>query len=335
MRVGDNPSKSNFIINIDSTHRIIMSVYIPNLEEEYFKQTHSIFKLCLESLLNTIHNKTRISIIINGCCKEVQELIYDYRNQYPLIDQVFDTRENLGKINAIYSIVKSNLEPLLTITDADVLFLPNWQYEVERVFQEFPEAGMVSPVPSSKGYLYKTASTVYYGLFKGKVKFQDVKDPEGLINFQNSVGSTHYQDIHLKKYLVISNGKTEAVMGCGHFVATFRKEVFESSPSQVCKYRVQGDSEVNYLDNPNDKAGYLRLATLGNYAYHLGNTLMPWMNEKFEEIKREPFSREPLEIPLGMPFKLWQYKVGNFFFKLLFNKFKKYFFSYLGLKVAY
>lgn len=335
MRVGDNPSKSNFLINIDSTHRIILSVYIPNLEDAYFRQSQSIFKLCLESLINTVHQKTRISIIINGCCREVQQMIYDYRNRFSLIDQVFDTKENLGKINAIYSIVKSNLEPLLTVTDADVLFLPNWQYEIERVFQEFPEAGMVSPVPSSKGYLYSTSSTIYYGLFKGKIKFQDVKDPEGLINFQNSVGSNLYQDIHLKKYLVISNGKTEAVMGCGHFVATFRKEVFESGPSQVCKFRVQGDSEVNYLDSPNDKAGYLRLATLGNYAYHLGNSMMPWMNIKLEEIKAETSVKEALGIPSGMPLKSWQYKIGNFLLRLLFYKFRRTFFRYLGMKVAY
>lgn len=335
MRVGDNPSKSNFLIKIDSTHRIIISVYIPNLEEPYFKQSQKIFRLCLESLISTVHQNTRISIIINGCCEEVQEMIYDYKNRFSIVDQVFYTKENLGKINAIYSIVKSNLEPLFTVTDADVMFLPNWQYEIERVFQEFPEAGMVSPVPSSKGYLYSTASTIFYGLFKGKIKFQDVKDPEGLINFQNSVGSNLYQDIHLKKYLVVSNGKAEAVVGCGHFVATFRNEVFESGPSQVCKYRVQGDSEVNYLDSPNDKAGYLRLATLGNYAYHLGNSMMPWMETKFEEIKSSQSKAQALEIPLGKPLKSWEYKIGRFLFKLLFYKYRRSFFSYLGMKVPY
>ena len=68
---------------------------------------------------------------------------------------------------------------------------------MEQVFVDFPEAGMVSPVPSSKGFLYSTASTMYYGLFKGKIKFRNVQDPEGLINFQKSVGSNLYQKIHL------------------------------------------------------------------------------------------------------------------------------------------
>lgn len=335
MRIGVNPSKNDFLIEIDSTHRVILSVYIPNLKDAYFVQSHDIFKLCLESLIYTVHTKTRISIIINGCCKEVQDMIYDYRRCFPIIDQVFDTKENLGKINAIYSIAKSNLEPLLTISDADVLFLPNWQYEVERIFQEFPKAGMVSPVPSSKGYLYKTSSTIFYGLFKAKIKFQNVKDPEGMINFQNSVRSKHYDEIHLKKYLVVSNGKTEAVMGCGHFVVTFRKEVFESGPSQVCKFRVQGDSEIDYLDNPNDKAGYLRLATLGNHAYHMGNSLLPWMTSTLENTKAGSVKRDALDIPFGIPLKLWQYKVGHFLFRLLFSKFRRIYFRFLGMNELY
>ncbi|MBN7817571.1 glycosyltransferase family A protein [Algoriphagus pacificus] len=335
MRVGSNPSKSNYKIEIESTHRVILSVYIPNLEEDYFKDSQLIFKYCIESLLATIHEKTRVSIVINGCCKEIADMIYDYQKKFHLIDQVFYTKENLGKINAIYSIVKSNLEPLLTISDADVMFLPNWQKEVETVFVDFPEAGMVSPVPSSKGFLFSTASTLYYGLFKGKIKFQKVKDPEGLINFQTSVGSNLYQKIHLEKYLVISNGLKEAVVGCGHFVATFRKEVFEFAPTKVCQFRVQMGSEVSYLDDPNDFSGHLRLATLGNYAYHLGNSPQAWMEERLNEIKAGTNNIEALAIPESKPLKKWQFKTGTFLSRLLFSKFRRQYFRYLGVNEPY
>ncbi|WP_425639517.1 glycosyltransferase family A protein [Algoriphagus yeomjeoni] len=335
MRVGSNPSKTNFTIEIDSTHRVILSVYIPNLEEAYFKDSQTIFKYCIESLVNTVHSKTRISIVINGCCQEISDMIYDYQKKYPIIDQIFYTKENLGKINAIYSIVKSNLEPLLTISDADVMFLPNWQKEVETVFVDFPEAGMVSPVPSSKGFLFSTASTLYYGLFKGKIKFQKVKDPEGLINFQKSVGSNLYQKIHLEKYLVVSNGVAEAVVGCGHFVATFRKQVFEAAPTKVCKFRVQNNSEEDYLDDPNDMSGFLRLATLGNFAYHMGNSPHPWMEEKLQETLIDTSITTPLEIPDPISFSKSQYKIGKFLSRLLFHKFRRQFFSHLGVNEPY
>lgn len=336
MRVGENPSKKNFRISIDSSHRVIISVYIPSLEEEYFKGSLKIFIMCLESLLHTVHEKTRISIILNGSCVEVSNKVYDYQKEYPhLIDQIFFTKLNLGKINAIYSIVKSNLEPLLTITDADVLFLPGWQNKVEQVFNDFPEAGMVSPVPSSKGFLYSTASTLYYGLFKGRIKFRDVLEPEGLINFQESVGSKLYQKIHLEKYLVVENEGKQAVVGCGHFVGTYRKEVFEFAPTEVCKYRVQGGSEEAYLDEPNDISGRLRLATLGNFAYHLGNSPKPWMDEKLEEIKKTNSSPQALILSPSDSLKKWQVAIGKFLFKLLFYKFRRPFFRILGVKEMY
>lgn len=333
MRQGINPSKTDNRIYLESTHRIILSVYIPNLEDEYFKHAKEVFQLCLESLLFTIHHKTRISIIINGCCKEVEQLIFSYKESYPLIDQVFYTQKNLGKINAIYSIIKSNLEPLITISDSDVLFLKDWQQETYSVFRNFPQAGMVSPVPSSKGYLYSTGTTLYFGLFKGKIRFRDVKDPDGMDNFQKSVGSKLYDPIHLKKYLVIAQNGHEAVIGCGHFVATFRKEVFENSPAKVCEFRVQGGSEEAYLDNPNDLSGFLRLATLGNHAFHMGNTPSDWMRDKLAEIKSTQLPPlESISVPTAQPFSKTAVRIGQFLWVNLFYRFRKQFFSNLGMK---
>lgn len=336
MRKGENPSKRDNRIRIDSIHRIILSVYIPNLEDQYFRHALEVFKLCIESVIHTVHQKTRVSIIINGCCREVEDLIFSYKDKSPIIDQVFYTRENLGKINAIYSIVKSNLEPLITISDSDVLFLKGWQEESVKTFHCFPEAGMVSPVPSSKGYLYSTGSTLFYGLLKGKIRFADVQDPQGMDNFQKSVGSKLYEPIHLKKYLVVSNSLGEAVIGCGHFVATFRKEVFENSPSRVCEFRVQGGSEEAYLDDPNDRSGFLRLATLGNFAYHMGNSPAQWMHDKVDEIKKSaPNDRIEYQLPKPKPISRIEMLLGQFLWVNLFYRFRRPFFNWLGMKENY
>ena len=45
MRIGTNPAKSDNKIEAKSYHRIIITVFIPNLEEDYFKQSHNIFKV--------------------------------------------------------------------------------------------------------------------------------------------------------------------------------------------------------------------------------------------------------------------------------------------------
>ena len=332
MRIGQNPEKSNVELSTDILHRIIIPVYIPNLEEDYFKDGLDILKLCIDSLLNTIHDKTRVSIINNGCCDVIIQYLETLYRDCDEVDQLFNSKINLGKVNALYSVIKSCQEPIITVTDSDVMFLPKWQKACEEVLNDFPEAGMVSPVPSSLGYANAFInSTIYYAFFKGKLKFSKVVNTEGLLNFQKSIGREMYNEHHLENYLTVSNKKSKAVISCGHFVATFRAEVFENSPQQICKEKIVGGSENKYLDFPNDNGGYLRLATLDNYAYHLGNVKEDWMFKKLQD----DLSNQKLE-PLktfskGKSLKKYQYFIGKVLHRLCLVKFRKQFFKYKGL----
>lgn len=337
MRIGINPEKENNRLSLESYHRVVIPVYIPNLEEDYFKDGLKIFQLCIKSLLHTIHSKTRISLIDNGCCKIVQDYLKELYDSYDEIDQLLNSKINLGKVNAIYSAVKSNLEPLITISDADVMFLPNWQSNVEGILRDFPESGMVSPVPSSLGYRSEFInSTVFYGVFKGKIKFDNVINPEGLKKFQESIGREMYDAIHLEKYITVSNSKNSAVVGCGHFVATLRSDIFKTAPSEVCQHKIVGGSESTYFDIPNDKAGFLRLATKDNYAYHLGNVFETWMEIRLQDLVSQPNDNEFLEeFSNGKPISKLQYLIGKVLRVLLFKRFKAQYFRTKGIKIKY
>ncbi|WP_299522932.1 glycosyltransferase family A protein [Winogradskyella sp.] len=338
MRIGTNPEKENNQLTYESYHRVVIPVYIPNLEEDYFKDGLKIFELCIKSLLKTVHSKTRISLIDNGCCNEASDYLQQLFNTHPEIDQLLKSKINLGKVNAIYSAVKSNLEPLITISDADVMFLDNWQTEVEQVFRSFPEAGMVSPVPSSIAYRGKHLnSTIYYALFKGKLDFKTVEDRNGLEKFQESVGRTMYNENHLSKYLVVSNRRGEAVIGCGHFVATLRAQVFEKSPKGPSRLKIVGGSENKYIDIPNDQSGFLRLATKNNLAYHLGNSYEEWMNDTMRQITRNEkesyLSTEELNNVQSI--NGIKIRIGAILHKILFRKFKRQYFQIKGIKGDY
>lgn len=288
MRIGSNPEKNSKAIAIENYHRVVIPVYIPHFEG-YFKDAFDVFKLCLESLLLTIHSKTRITIYNNNCHPEVKKYIDLKYNESNSIDQVFHSKENLGKINAILAAAKGNLEPLITITDADVFFKNGWQEAVEKVLLGFPEAGMVSPVPGSKAYKSYTSNNWGYAVFKAKLSFQEVIDKEALVNFDRSLGNAKnlYDPIHLEKHLIIENKKSkmQAVMGCGHFVATMRREVFDKGTNTPAFIKIQNGVEGEFIDIPNEAMGFLRLATKDNYAYHMGNTKEEWMYEEFKKLK--------------------------------------------------
>lgn len=332
MRVGENPNK-NISSEISSAvyHRIIIPVFIPNTEEPYFKSSLDIFRVNLESLLFTINGRARITIVNNGCCQEVCDYLERMYAQHTGFDQLYHSKINLGKINAVYAGIKSNIEELITVTDADVMFKAGWQSAVEEIFHAFPEAGMVSPVPHSLGFINFSNATTYFGLFKGKLSFDTVRDPEDLRKFEDSIQRNILKPIHYQKYLVVDNGKAKGVMGCGHFVATYRREVFAFAPNYPAKDFLSTRSDNYYLDMPNDKAGFLRMATLNNFGYHLGNVHEPWMDLELEKIKAEPVINTYYDFPEPKPLTKLQYKIGWFFNRLLLHKFRAKFFRIKGV----
>lgn len=336
MRIGLNPAKENKEITIENYHRVIIPVYIPNFEG-YFANLFEVFKLCLESLLLTSHSKTKITIYNNNSHPTVKAYIDEKYNEHELIDQVFHSKENLGKINAILAATKGNLEPLITITDADVLFQNGWQYAVEETFLNFPEAGMVSPVPSSKAAISFTSNNWYYGFFKGKLSFEKVVDPQAMHRFDVSLGNKElmYKSIHLENYLVLTNTKNKgkAVMGCGHFVATLKREVFDKGSNTPAFVKIVGGVENKFIDQPNEDLGFLRLSTEANYAFHMGNHTEEWMYDLFNSIKQENFRLNNFSEFKANPLRKHEIYFGKIILKIISSKkIRTKYFKKLGLK---
>jgi hypothetical protein len=323
MRIGSNPEKVSGSIDLNNYHRIIVPVYIPNFEG-YFKDSFETFKLCIASLLLTVHSKTRITIYNNNCHVDVKNYIDEQFNNSLLIDQVFHSKENLGKINAFLAASKGNLEPLITVTDADVLFKIGWQKNVEQLFLSFPNAGMVSPVPISKFYKSYTANNWVYGLLKGKIFFDKVINPDALKKFDHSLGNvkSFFDPIHLEKYLVLKNkeNNAEAVMGCGHFVATLRREVFDLGTSEPSYFKIDHAIENKFIDIPNENLGFLRIATKENYAYHLGNAPEKWMYEELELLKNNKEDVFLTHLPQAQQLSNVSTKIGKLIISLLNRK---------------
>ena len=65
------------------------------------------------------------------------------------------------------------------------------------------------------------------------------------------------------------------MVGSGHFVATYKKDMFEEITSFI-GYKMGGVSE-KYLDKSPLNKGCWRITTYDNYAYHMGNTVEEWM----------------------------------------------------------
>lgn len=275
MRVGNNPHKDKETTHANYLHQIVIPVYIPNLEG-YFKDSFQIFQLCINSLLETIHDKTFVTIINNGSCLEIQNYLDNLYENHK-IHEIIHT-ENIGKLNAILKGISGNNIPYVTISDADVLYCSNWQEETMKVFHSFDKAGVVGITPQFKTYETNCGNVLFENYFSKQLKFTQVEQPIALEMFYESIGwSKEYNQDYLKYTLSISNSNCKALIGSGHYVATYKKIIFTEMPTFI-GYKMGGTSEA-FLDNLPLKFGLWRLTTTKNFAFHMGNVFEDWMNE--------------------------------------------------------
>ncbi|KAF2081182.1 glycosyltransferase family A protein [Flavobacterium sharifuzzamanii] len=329
MRVGFNPNKDKRQKKNDFFHQIIVPVYIPN-HEGYFRDSFKILKYCLESLFKTSHNKTYFTIVNNGSCQEVVDYLEELRKENKIHEVVHTTA--IGKLNAILKGLVGHKFDLITITDADVLFLNNWQKATYEVFDAFKKAGAVGSTPSSKVLKQYTSNVIIENIFSSDLKFTKVLNPDAMKKFANSIGNANfYNDNHLKKNLTISSQNIRAIIGAGHFVATYRGQIFEHLKTKYTSYSLGGDSETYILDQPVEEKGYWRLTTEANYTYHMGNVFEEWMNDFYVLLVQEA---DEINVPINSAYKPKTYfdRFTKSLFKIMIKKtFWKLFLRYKGL----
>jgi hypothetical protein len=331
MRVGFNPHKDKIQNTSEYFHQIIIPVYIPN-QEGYFKDSFKILELCLDSLFKTIHKKTCITIVNNGSCVEV----VDYLNnlfQENKIQEVIHTT-NIGKLNAVLKGISGHCFTVITVSDADVLFLDGWQEASYAVFDAFPKTGAVCPTPSSRSLRTYTANVYWDLFFSSKIKCTPVVNPDALKMFGLSVGDANFYNVtQLRTFLTVSNGDIKAVVGAGHFMTTYREEVFNNLENRFTKYKLGGDSEGQFLDIPVVKKGLWRLSTPDNYAYHMGNVIENWMFDAVSKLLQNDNGSDFVLNPIRPSSKLAYFVKSKLFAKFILNKkIMKYFLIWKGMK---
>lgn len=296
MRKGYNPNKDSLLSASSYTHQVVVPVYIPDFEG-YFAKSFSVFKTCIRSLSQTTHSRTFISVVNNGSCVEVR----DYLNKLfkeGTIHEVIHT-ENIGKVNAILKALVGNDIGLITITDADVLFLPEWQKKTYTLFNALPKAGIVGLIPQFKMYETNCDCLLADRLLSKNLRFAEVRDSESMRQFYNSIGwKPNYNPHYLEYALGLFENNVEAYAGNGHVVATYRKDIFDVVRT-FSGYKLGGDSE-QYLDEAAARKGYWNLTTYDNLAYHMGNEPEEWMEKELDQAAI-PTEEDDVPMPVCWP----------------------------------
>lgn len=312
MRKGHNPILNKKIIKKKCYHRIVVPVYIPNLLG-YYSESLEVLRISLYSLIATIHDQTCITVIDNNSCLEVKEFLQQLLFSED-IDQLITYNLNQGKVDPLVSFLKGCHEDLITLTDADVLFAPNWQSSVEKLFVAFPQVGMVSPLAAPSLYSFYTAFTWFYGLFRYRITRDVNTDLSSLIKFHNSIDRNRPLNQIEERPFFIENNQIRAVIGSGHFCATISNEIIPFIPFEYSGPDFKA-AEEKFIDFPVVKAGFMRIATEKGYVFHLGNNIENWMYSHL--ISKKDFNEVTTVIPPRK--KLFKSNKVNFMLRKIFS----------------
>lgn len=295
MRIGLNPEKDKEIFEKEAYHRVIIPIYIPH-QKDYFKESLEVLKVCLFSLMKTINSDTKVSLISNGSCDEVNVFLKVFAEKNE-VDRLIINRENIGKMNALITETRASFEKFITFSDADVFFDKDWLLNTYKVFNTVKQAGYVSMNPTPVN-LTLANSTLFYNLFKFNIKKQKVYDTcnvDDLRHFHKSIGRPkEYTEAMLQKNVCLLK-KWNYIVGAGHFCCTIKKEeLLKFVPITKSNIAASGGSETRYLDLPFDKCGLYKVSSPKAYIWHLGNTIdQEWVTNKvnaLQEYREEAFS---------------------------------------------
>jgi len=268
-RIGINPEKILPKKLNHKAHRIIIPVYIPNREETYFQNALDVLKISLKSLINTVDlEKTNITIINNNSCDSVSKYLLSLLKEKK-IDKLVQNRTNRGKVEPVLSEALASYEEYITIADADLYYLPDWLNATFKIFNAFPSAGVVSPLPMPHLFTYYNLSCLAKNLFK--IKFDKITPKNDLLNFEKSIGSKLLEQYYEGQFY-IKKDNCIALLGASHVIATY-KNIFHNEPKEKIPFVFLKGQEEFFIDNIFDRYHLCRLSTPKAFVYHIGNKI--------------------------------------------------------------
>ncbi|GIU73203.1 MAG: hypothetical protein KatS3mg004_0290 [Bryobacteraceae bacterium] len=269
-RSGSNPFRHVGLNGSAVWHRVVLPVFVPE-DSGYFEQSAEVLDLCLSSLWATCGQETAITVVVNAASRKTFEVIERHRRSGH-IDTLIAFRENAGKVNALMAGVRGSHEPIVTLTDSDIFFLPGWLEATVAVFNAFPMAGAVSALPVPHLRRQCTTATWLGAAVRGKLVREALASPSDLELYMRDLNSPALiRPDQRKRQWGVRNGCAVALIGATHMQCTFRREVFDAAPRERCGAAMGQDSEYCWMDLPADLLGMWRLSLCKAYVRHMGN----------------------------------------------------------------
>ncbi len=324
MRKGQNPAK--FVKDVARPERITVALlnYIPFLSG-FYTETLDVLKVCLESMRKDAGLPFDLMVFDNGSCPEVREFLVKEKEE-GRIQYLILSEKNMGKGGAWNVMLAGAPGEVITYTDADVLFSPNWLSRSVEILETFPNVGMVTARP------FRTPREFYETTLKWAKDNAQLEDGqfipwETFLEFNLSLGQTEEENRKVyeetrdwritmslrgerssrrsnppineetasQSALAATSDEIVAFAGASHW----QFSAYKSTLQQFLPFEMDKPmGQVRQLDKRMNDAGLLRLMVPDPLAMNMSNTLGYLRGElkgREKKTKRVSFGKRVLE----------------------------------------
>lgn len=272
MRIGANPLKDRQRQNSGFWHRVISPVYIPK-DAGFFKEASDVLETMLASLFRTTGSETGITIVVNDASERCRRVIEKASFESDRIDVIWKA-QNVGKVEAIFSAFRGYHEPLVTVTDCDVLFRPGWLEKTVEVFDRLPMVGAVSALPVPHLRRQHTTTTYLGAALRGQLADGPFALESDMRLYMADLQSPRLiPDPLMSRQVAIAVNGFAVLVGCTHMQCTYRREALKGAPTRECTAAMGADSERLWMDEPPDRTGWWKVSLPEAYVRHMGNVV--------------------------------------------------------------
>jgi glycosyltransferase involved in cell wall biosynthesis len=298
MRKGQNPAK--FVKEVVRPERITVALlnYIPFLSG-FYAETLDVLKVSLESMRRDAGLPFDLMVFDNGSCPEVRDFLVREKEE-GRIQYLILAEKNMGKGGAWNMMLAGAPGEIISYTDSDVLFSPNWLKRSVEILETFPKVGMVTARP------FRTPPEFIESTLKWAKDAERATLEEGqfipwetFLEFNLSLGQTEEENkkvyAETKDWRIDYKGVT-ALAGASHW----QFSAYKSTLQQFLPFDMDKPmGQVRQLDKRMNDAGLLRLMVSDPLAMNMSNTLGYLRGELKQDTgrkKRVPIGKRILEV---------------------------------------
>ena len=280
-RLGTNPSRGKTLDFTPPRVTVAVLVYEPN-QLGYFQHRLDVTKLTINSIIKNTKKPFELLVFDNGSCEDMVSHLKSL-HESGQIDTLVLSRQNIGKLNALWRIAHLAQGEVIAYTDDDVYHLPGWLPAHLEILDTYPNVGAVTGfyikqrvAMSSEKTLEWVAQeeaannlTVERGQLIPQKWEEEYMDNSGrtLERYQNEVAGL--EDV------VVDFKGLKAWVSAHHFQVLIPKKVIIEVLSEMLEegWSDQMMGRMVEMDDRMDARGYLRLTTYAQTMRLLGNTI--------------------------------------------------------------